>query len=78
VDNSRVNGNEKEGENGSKAVQKRLRQKGVADQVIIKAVQLLSRHCVYYKVTQEQEAKAQKTAEPYKYNSYVFASAARC
>jgi hypothetical protein len=59
-------------------VQERLRQKGVADQVIIKAVQLLSQHCVYCEMTQEQEAEPQEAAEPHKYNGCAFASAARC
>jgi hypothetical protein len=38
VDNSGVDNNKEEEESRSKAVQKRLRQKGVADQVMIKAV----------------------------------------
>jgi pimeloyl-CoA synthetase len=73
-----VNNNKKEGESKSKAIQKRLRQEGVINQVIIKAMQLLSRHYVYCKITQEQRAEAQKAAEPHKYNGCAFVSAARC
>jgi hypothetical protein len=64
-----------EEESRSKVVQARLRQEGAADEVMIRAVQLLSRQCVYCEVTQEQGAKALEAAEAHRYCECEVASA---
>jgi hypothetical protein len=58
-------------------VQGKLRQEGMADQVIMEAVQLLSRRCVYCEVTQERGAEALEAAEPHGYQECELAGV-RC
>jgi len=50
-------------------IQRKLRRKGIADKIIIEAVQLLSRGCIYCEVT------ALEAAEPHRYHEYLQAAA---